>query len=51
MQDTYPNILVKKFLGKEFIPRYAIYLVIFPDYYMKQWYVATKTVSENGQPR
>ena len=31
--DTFTNSLVKKFLGKEFIPRYAKYLLIFPDYY------------------
>ena len=30
--DTFTNALVKKFLGKEFIPRFARYLIIFPDY-------------------
>jgi len=29
--DTFTNTLVKKFLGKEFIPRLAKYLIIFPD--------------------
>ena len=34
--DTFTIILVKKFLGKEFVPRFARYLIIFPDYMV--WY-------------
>jgi len=30
--DTFITALVKKFLGKEFVPRYIKYPVIFPDY-------------------
>ena len=30
--DTFTNTLVKKILGKEFIPRFTSYLIIFPDY-------------------
>ena len=30
--DTFTNALVKKFLGKEFISRFARYLIIFPNY-------------------
>ena len=29
---TLTNILVKKFLGRKFIPRFAKYLIKFPDY-------------------
>jgi len=29
--DTFTNKLVKKFLGKKFIPRFAKYLLKFPD--------------------
>ena len=31
---TLTNILVKKFLGRKFIPRFAKYLIKFPDYLM-----------------
>ena len=33
---TLTNILVKKFLGKKFIPRFAKYLIKFP-YYKEGW--------------
>ena len=32
---TLTNILAKKFLGRKFIPRFAKYLIKFPDY---KWY-------------
>ena len=34
--DTFTNTSVKKFLGKEFIPRFYIILIIFPDYFEYQ---------------
>ena len=30
--DTFTNTLAKKIFGKEFIPRFARYLIKFPDY-------------------
>ena len=46
---TLTNILVKKFLGRKFIPRFAKYLIKFPDYEISSnnWSFEKPTISGN----
>ena len=42
---TLTNILVKKFLGRKFIPRFAKYLIKFPDYNVSATFSECKSCS------